>query len=222
MTTKDAPSLQDRFAGPPVVSDADVYARQGFGRSTGVGARPAIIVVDFTNSFVDPAQFGGGNIQAAVTATARLLAAARHAGWPIAYTRVVYASDGSDAGPFARKVPGLLTQTEDSQATQIVLDLAPRANDLIVRKQAPSAFFGTGVLPWLVGHRVDTVIVTGATTSGCVRATVVDAVSHGFATVVPSDCVGDRAIGPHEANLFDMAQKYADVVDSAALIARIT
>jgi maleamate amidohydrolase len=212
--------MADQDHGGAASSDKDVYTRQGFGQATGVGARPAIIVVDFTNSFVDPKQFGGGNVQASVDATALLLAAARRAGWPIAYTRVVYAADGSDAGPFARKVPGLLTQLEESQATQIVTELTPQANDLIVSKQAASAFFGTGVLPWLVNHKIDTVIVTGATTSGCVRATVVDAVSYGFATVVPSDCVGDRAIGPHEASLFDMSQKYADVVDSTVLIAK--
>ena len=137
----------------------DVYARQGFGYSTGIGNRPAIVVVDFTRSFVDPAQSGGGNIAEAVAATAALLAAARHAGWPIAYSRAVYVEEGSDAGPFARKVPGLLTQT-----------------------------------------------------------TVVDAVSHGFATVVAVDCVGDRALAPHEASLFDMSQKYADVLHSRVLI----
>ena len=198
----------------------EVYLRQGFGQSSGFGRKPAIIVVDFTWSFVDPAQFGGGNVADAVTATARLLAAARQAGWPIAYSRVVYADDGSDAGPFATKVPGLLTQTEHSPATRIVDELAPISGDLVLRKTAASAFFGTGLLPWLVAKGVDTLIVTGATTSGCVRATVVDSVSYGFTTVVPADCVGDRAEGPHAASLFDMGQKYADVVSGAALIER--
>ena len=198
----------------------EVYLRQGFGQSSGFGRKPAIIVVDFTWSFVDPAQFGGGDIAKAVTATARLLVAARQAGWPIAYSRVVYADDGSDAGPFAKKVPGLLSQTEHSAATRIVDELAPTSGDLVIRKTAASAFFGTGLLPWLVARGVDTLIVTGATTSGCVRATVVDSVSHGFTTVVPADCVGDRADGPHVASLFDMGQKYADVVSGAALIQR--
>ena len=185
---------------------------------SGFGRQPAIIVVDFTWSFVDPAQFGGGNIAEAVAATARLLAAARRASWPIAYSRVVYAEDGSDAGPFARKVPGLLTQTEHSPATRIVDELVPVQGDLVVRKTAASAFFGTGLMPWLVAHGADTLIVTGATTSGCVRATVVDSVSYGFATIVPADCVGDRAKGPHDGSLFDMGQKYADIVSSAELI----
>lgn len=198
----------------------EVYVRQGFGQGSGFGRSPAVMVVDFTWSFVDPAQFGGGDIAKAVTATARLLTAARQAGWPIAYSRVVYADDGSDAGPFARKVPGLLSQTECSAATRIVDELAPASGDLVLRKTAASAFFGTGLLPWLVARCVDTLIVTGATTSGCVRATVVDSVSHGFMTVVPADCVGDRAEGPHAASLFDMGQKYADVTFSAALIQR--
>lgn len=209
---------------PPNSSEApgrpEVYTRQGFGQSTGFGQRPAIIVVDFTQSFVDPNQFGGGNIPDAVAATAQLLAAARQAQWPVAYSRVVYAADGSDAGPFARKVPGLLTQLEHSPATRIVDELKPADGDLVFTKTAASAFFGTGLLPWLVNKSADTVIVTGATTSGCVRATVVDAVSYGFVTVVARDCVGDRAEGPHAANLFDMAQKYADVIDSEVLIER--
>jgi maleamate amidohydrolase len=208
------------FDGFDVSARPDVYTRQGFGQITGIGERPAVLVVDFTWSFVDPAQFGGGNISAAVEATAGLLAAARSAGWPIAYSRVVYAEDGSDAGPFARKVPALLTQTETSAATQIVDALRPAAGDLVFKKTAASAFFGTGLLPWLVTNKVDTAIVTGATTSGCVRATVVDAVSYGYATVVPHDCVGDRAEGPHQASLFDMSQKYADVVHSRVLIDR--
>ncbi len=212
--------MSSRSEGLDTSDRPEVYTRQGFGHATGIGRRPAIVVVDFTWSFVDPEQFGGGNIAAAVAATAELLAAARGAGWPIAYTRVVYADDGSDGGPFARKVPALLTQTETSAATQIVEELKPMPGDLLVKKTAASAFFGTGLLPWLVNKKIDTLIVTGATTSGCVRATVVDSVSYGFATVVPIDCVGDRADGPHLANLFDMSQKYADVVPSEMLIER--
>lgn len=200
------------------MSDLEVYARQGFGRAVGLGRHPALIVVDFTNSFADPAQFGGGTVQAAVDATVPLLAAARNAGWPVVFTRVVYAADGADAGPFAMKVPALLTQTPDNPGTFIVRELAPSPGELVVSKTQPSAFFGTMVAPWLVGRGVDSVIVTGATTSGCVRATVVDAVSHGFRTTVAIDCVGDRALGPHAANLFDMGQKYADLLESSTII----
>jgi maleamate amidohydrolase len=97
----------------------------------------------------------------------------------------------------------------------------PAPGELVVRKTQASAFFGTGVAPWLTQRGVDTVVVAGCTTSGCVRATVVDALSWNYRTIVARDCVGDRAIGPHEANLFDMAQKYADVLDRDAIIAAL-
>ena len=153
--------------------------------------------------------------------TGELLAVARECGLPIAYTRVVYADDGADAGVMCRKVPALATLTEDDPGSQVVEALVPRPGELIVRKTQPSAFFGTGLTGWLVDRRVDTVIVTGCTTSGCVRASVVDAMSHNFRTIVARDGVGDRAPGPHEANLFDMQQKYADVIDCAAIIAHL-
>ena len=195
------------------MSDQEVYERQGFGRTTGLGDRIALVLVDFTEGFVDPACFGGGNIADAVQHTRGLLDLARDLGWPIAHTRVVYAEDGADAGAFARKVPGLLKLTERSTLSQIVPSLAPRPGELVIRKTQPSAFFETGFAAWLAWRRVDTLVVAGCTTSGCVRATVVDAVSHNLRTIVPSDCVGDRAIGPHRASLFDMEQKYADILD---------
>src|SRR5690606_25843093 len=131
--------------------------------------------------------------------------------WPIAHTRVVYADDGSDAGAFTRKSPGLLKLTETSELSQIVPALTPAPGELVIRKRQASAFFGTELAGWLQWKRVDTLLVTGCTTSGCVRATVVDAVAHNLRTIVVTDCVGDRASGPHQANLFDMGQKYADL-----------
>ena len=193
------------------MSELEVYARQGFGHSSGFGGRPALLIVDFVVGFCDPNQYGGGNILAAVARTKVLLQAARKKQLPIAYTRIVYAEDGSDMGSFCLKVPGLETLIEDSPAGQVAPDLAPQAGELIIRKTQPSAFFSTGLAAWLVSKQVDTLIVTGATTSGCVRASVVDSMSYNFRTIVASDCVGDRALGPHEANLFDMGQKYADL-----------
>ena len=201
------------------MSDADVYERQGFGHSSGFGDRPALLVVDFVAGFCDPDQYGGGNILDAVARTKVLLGAARRHGLPIAFTRIVYAPDGADAGAFCLKVPGLDQFTENNPAGLIVPDLAPEPGELILRKTQPSAFFGTGFEAWLIGHRVDTLIVTGCTTSGCVRASVVDSMSYNFRTVVATDCVGDRALGPHEANLFDMQQKYADCVTADEIIA---
>lgn len=195
------------------MSDTDVYRRQNFGNRIGFGRRPALLIVDFTVGFNDPALFGGGNIDAAVKRTAGLLESFRRAKLPIAFTRVVYAEDGSDAGVFCMKVPSLRMLSETHPAGAIVPELAPGAGELVVRKTQASAFFGTGLAPWLVGRGADTVVVTGCTTSGCVRASVIDSISHNFRTIVARDCVGDRALGPHEANLFDMAQKYADVLE---------
>ncbi len=201
--------------------DADIYTQQGFGHSSGFGARPALLIVDFVVGFTDPAIYGGGNILDAVANTRELLAVARERGLPVAYTRVVYADDGADAGVFCQKAKGLERLTEHAPASQIVAALAPRAGELIVRKTQPSAFFNTMLAPWLSGKGVDTVIVTGCTTSGCVRASVVDSLSHNFRTVVATDGVGDRALGPHEANLFDMGQKYADLMTCAEIAVRI-
>lgn len=203
------------------MSDIEVYDRQGFGHTAGIGNQAALLIVDFVVGFCDPAQFGGGNIASAVAHTKALLGAVRALGLPVAYTRIVYADDGADAGAMCLKVPGLVAFTEDSPAGAVVDDLAPLSGEYVVRKTQPSAFFGTGLAAWLIGKGVDSVIVTGATTSGCVRASVVDAMSHNFRTIVATDCVGDRALGPHEANLFDMGQKYADLMTSDEIIATL-
>lgn len=203
------------------MSELEIYRQQGFGHTVGFGRHPALVIVDFQIAFTDPAQYGGGNILDAVAATRELLAAVRARALPVAYSRVVYADDGADAGVFCRKAVGLEKLTEDAPAGRIVPELAPRAGELIVRKTQPSAFFGTRLAAWLTGHGVDTVIVAGATTSGCVRATVVDAMSHEFRTIVAREGVGDRALAPHEANLFDMQQKYADVLSVAEILARL-
>lgn len=194
------------------MSDIEIYRTQNFGNRSGMGRRPALLIVDFVNGFTQPDQFGGGNINEAIQHTIRLLDVARGLELPIAFTRVVYAADGSDAGVFCLKAPNLLSLTEDSQASQIVAELAPKPGETIVRKTQASAFFGTDLTAWLVMRGVDTVLVAGCTTSGCIRASVIDSMSHNFKTVVVEECVGDRAMGPHEANLFDMDQKYADVM----------
>ena len=197
--------------------EADIYHRQGMGKTSGLGAAPALVIVDFVVGFADPEQFGGGNIGPAIAQTVTLLEFARRQGWPVAHTRVVYAEDGSDAGVFTLKAPSLRKLTETSPLSQILPELTPAPGELVVRKQGASAFFDTPLAGWLAFRRVDTVLVAGCTTSGCVRATVVDAMQHNFRTICVTDCVGDRAIAPHDANLFDMGQKYADLMDRAAL-----
>ena len=203
-----------------MTDELDIYRRQGFAQTLGLGIAPALVVVDFVVGFTDPAHFGGGNIPDAIARTVGLLALARRNRWPVAHTRVVYADDAADAGVFAAKVPPLLTLTETSPLSQIVPALTPAAGELVIRKRQASAFFDTGLAGWLAHRRVDTLLVAGCTTSGCVRATVVDACAHEFRPVVMVDCVGDRAIGPHDASLFDMGQKYADLMHLAALEAR--
>jgi len=198
-------------------AELGIYQAQGMGQSSGLGAAPALVIVDFVQGFTDPAHFGGGNIAPAIERTVGLLEFARAQGWPVAHTRVVYAEDGSDGGIFTRKIPGLLTLTEASSLSQIVPEVAPAPGELVLRKRYASAFFGTDLAGWLAMRRVDTLAVAGCTTSGCVRATVVDALQHNLRTICVTDCVGDRALGPHEANLFDMGQKYADLLTRAEL-----
>jgi maleamate amidohydrolase len=202
--------------------EADIYHRQGMGNRAGFGEKPALVIVDFVVGFADPAHFGGGNIAPAIEQTTALLAFARRHHWPVAHTRVVYADDGSDAGVFTLKAPSLRKLTETSPLSQIVPELTPLPGELVIRKQGASAFFDTNLAGWLAFRRVDTVVVTGCTTSGCVRATVVDAMQNNFRTVCVTDCVGDRALAPHEANLFDMGQKYADLITRAELEAAWT
>jgi len=196
----------------------DIYRRQGLGETSGVGQRCGLIVVDFVNGFVDINQLGGPHIEAAAYASVPLLHAFRHMQLPVAHTRVVFAEDGSDINIFAQRIKPLQRLTEDAQSSQIVPFLQPVTGELVVRKQTASAFFDTPLAAWLRLHAVDTAVVAGCTTSGCVRATVVDAMQHNFRTVVVSDCVGDRATEPHDANLFDMQQKYADVMSRDLLI----
>ena len=204
------------------MGDLDIYKTQNFGNRVGFGRRAALLIVDFTVGFNDPKLFGGGNIDAAIKRTVGLLQFFREQKLPVAFTRVVYAEDGSDAGVFAMKAPSLRMLTETHPAGQVVPELPPRAGEYLVRKTQASAFFGTGLAPWLVKQGADTVVVTGCTTSGCVRASVVDAMQNNFRPIVAHDCVGDRALGPHEANLFDMGQKYADLMDRDEIIQELS
>lgn len=203
------------------MSELDIYKAQNLGNPVGIGKSPALLIIDFVYGFTDPGQFGGGNINAAIACTVKALASARHHGLPVVHTRVVYADDGADVGAFSTKVPKLLTLTETAHASQIVQELTPHEGELVIRKKQASAFFGTDLAAWLHWKGIDTLAVAGCTTSGCVRASVNDAVAHNFRTVVLTDCVGDRAIAPHEANLFDMGQKYADLMESDGFFAAL-
>jgi maleamate amidohydrolase len=203
------------------MSDDDIYRKQQFGQRTGFGKTPALLVIDFVNGFHDPEILGGGNIAEAVVATVPLLAFFRERGLPVIFTRIVYAEDGSDASLWCEKVPRLKELTERAHASRVVDALAPRPRELIIRKTQASAFFGTHLSACLTAKGIDSLVVAGCTTSGCVRASVIDAMSLNYRTVVATDCVGDRALGPHDANLFDMGQKYSDLMTGKEIVSEL-
>ncbi len=187
------------------------YAEAGFGRRVRRGERPAVVVVDFSIAFTDPVLPTGSDMSAEVEACSSLLRQARERDIPRVFTTIAY--DGPhDKVAWWDKAPGLSAMVTGSRAVQLDPRLDVRADESRMTKKGASAFHGTDLAGWLTARRVDTLIVCGATTSGCVRATVVDAVQTGFSVLVPRECVADRARRPHEASLFDMDQKYADVL----------
>jgi N-formylmaleamate deformylase len=194
-----------------VTGTAEVYARAGFGGVARRGSAPALLVVDFSRGFTDPDAPTGADMTEAVLATAGLIEIAHGAGAPVIFTTIAYSSP-HEAQAWLRKAPGLAALQVGTSAVEIDPRLPRSAEDALVVKHGASAFFGTGLAALLAGCGVDTVVVCGATTSGCVRASVVDAVQSGYDVLVPRECVADRAQGPHEANLFDMQAKYADVI----------
>jgi maleamate amidohydrolase len=186
----------------------------GFAGRLGFGDRAALLVVDFINGYLTPGSplYAAPGVPDAVEATRPVLEAARCAGIPVIYTRVAYAPDGSDGGIFVRKVPALLEVTEESPLSQIADVIAPLPDEPVITKKFASAFFDTPLAAMLRERVVDTIILVGCSTSGCIRATAVDGMQYGFRVVVPRECVGDRRLEPHEANLFDIQAKYGDVV----------
>jgi maleamate amidohydrolase len=191
-------------------------AADGFGERQGAGARPALVVVDLVNGFTDPESPLWCDADGAVAATARLLEAARASGAPVAFTAVEYDEAGERvARAFLAKIPALRTLRAGSRWTRVDDRIAPRAGEPVLLKLFASAFFGTPLAAMLASSGADTVVVTGASTSGCVRATAVDALQHGYRVVVPREAVADRQAAPHEAALFDIDAKYGDVVGVA-------
>ncbi len=190
---------------------AEIYTRSGIGNRMGFGDRAGIVVVDLQNGFTDASCPVGGNLDHVVAATRRVLAAARAGGLPVAFTVIAFQEGTLEGEPWLRKMPGLRELVEGTKWCDVDARLEPRPEELVVHKRAASAFFGTHLASFLAASGVDTLIVTGCVTSGCVRATVIDAVSYGYRAIVPRECVGDRAQGPHEWNLFDIDAKYADV-----------
>jgi maleamate amidohydrolase len=200
------------------------YASKGLGARVGWGQRPALIVIDLSTGFTDPRSPLGGDLSAEVAATAQLLESCRQMGHPVIFLTVAYKADFSDGATFVDKVPALKVLVEGAPWTKIDPRIAPKDGEPVVVKQFASAFFGTDVAERLRALEVDTVVVAGCSTSGCVRASVIDSMQYGFRTIVVEEAVGDRAPGPHKANLFDMDSKYADVVslnDALASLAKL-
>lgn len=199
-------------------STEEIYRRQGFGGPLKIVGPHALLLIDFCNAFADESQLGGGNILGAAQRSLVLLDEARARAWPIAHSQIVFNEDGSDENAWFEKVPALRALTHSSPAAAFMPELAPKTGELIIRKTVPSAFFGAALTTWLIHHRVQTVVIAGCTTSGCVRASAVDAISLGFRPIIVTDCVGDRAISAHEASLADLHAKYADVLHSNAIL----
>jgi maleamate amidohydrolase len=203
------------------VSEAsNVYGERGFGGRQGAGRHPALVVIDFNYAFTDPSSPLHCDTDAAVEATARLLDAAREAGRPVAFTTLEFDEAAKQvAKAFIAKAPALTMLTPGSRWARIDERLAPREGEPVLLKLFASAFFGTALQPMLTAAGCDTLIVTGASTSGCVRATVVDGVQHGLRVLVPREAVADRARSAHDASLLDIDAKYGDVVSLAEAIA---
>ena len=197
------------------------YEQRGYGtRPVGFGEKPGIVVVDLQRAFTDPSFSTGGAplVRRAVENTARLLKAARTAGVPVACCYMAYHS-ARDA--LLWKVAGIAELTDGSPGAELDPLISDPAYDYVLRKSSPSIFFNTPAAGFFAKNRVDTVIVTGCITSGCVRASIVDSFSHGFRTLVPEDCVGDHDIEPHKANLRDVERRYADITTADEAIRQI-
>ena len=188
------------------------YERAGFRGRLGWGACPAVLVVDVCRAYVDPASPLYAGVEAALASAARVVEAARVGAHPVVFTRVRYAPGGADGGLFYRKVPALACFDEGNPLGDWCDEPRPRDSEVVVPKQYASAFFGTPLAATLTAAGVDTLVIVGLSTSGCVRASAVDAVQHGFRPLVVREACGDRDPRPHESALFDLDAKYADVI----------
>lgn len=194
------------------------YEAAGFSGRLGWGERPALVVIDVCRAYVDPDSPLYAGVEEPCASAARLVEAARTSGVPVIFTRVEYEPGGVDGGMFFSKVRALRCFERGNPLADWLEEPRPLEGELVVTKQYASAFFGTSLAATLTAMGADTVVLCGLSTSGCVRATGIDAVQHGFRPMVVADACGDRAIGPHEANLFDLDAKYADVVDEAEAV----
>jgi len=193
--------------------DEEFFKARGFGIKIGFGERPALIVIDMLKGFTDPKMPLGAPLESQIEAQKPMLQVAHERGIPVIFSTVIYNdADLKDAGLWAIKMKGSLSLKAGAPATEIDPRLDMKPSDSLLVKKYASCFFGTDLVPRLLNQRVDTLIITGCTTSGCVRATAVDAVQNGFRPMVVREAVGDRSAAAHEQSLFDLNAKYADVV----------
>lgn len=190
-----------------------VEIADGFGGTLQLGKRPAVLAIDLMRAYFDPCSPFCLPSTACLQSAGRVVEAARRNDVPVVHTRVVYGPDGIDGGVFIRKVPALRQLIGDGPMNELMPDVQPLPSELVLVKQYASAFFGTTLASTLQAGGIDTVVMVGVSTSGCIRATAADALQHGFVPMVVRDAVGDRAPGPHEANLYDLQAKYAEVVN---------
>jgi maleamate amidohydrolase len=195
-----------------------------WGNRIGFGRAPALLSIDFMQAYTTPGAplFADGVVEA-VSRSPALLEAARTAGIPIIHTNILYsAPDAADGGMWVKKSPVMASMIPGNPLAEFCDGVEPRPNELVVNKQYASAFFGTSIASMLHARGIDTLLMIGCSTSGCIRASAVDAVQHGFRSIVVRDCVGDRHPGPHEANLFDIDAKYGDVVSLTEALAYLS
>lgn len=194
------------------------YKKAGFGNRLGFGKSPALVLVDFVMAYLDSDSPLYAGVEAELGVAEKLLDAARGAGIPIIFTRVEYTPGGADGGHFYRKVTTLKHLDRGNPLGALAPSLQPAEGEIVVVKQYASAFFGTSLAATMNSLGCDSAIITGLTTSGCVRATALDALQNGFIPIVVSDACGDRDERVQRANLFDLAAKYADVVESPEVL----
>ncbi len=185
-----------------------------WGQRIGFGRRPALLAIDFMQAYTtEGAPLFAPGVVSAVEESRELLACARRTGFPVIHTHIRYhAGHFADGGLWVKKAPVMKDMVEGNPLAAFCPPVAPLGDEVVLSKQYASAFFGTALAPLLVAQGIDTLLMIGCSTSGCIRASAVDAVQHGFRAMVVRECVGDRHPGPHEANLFDIDSKYGDVV----------
>ena len=195
------------------------YSAAGFGGTLEPGARPVLLLIDFARAYLDPASPLYAGVEDVRASAARLRTAARAAGVPVIFTRVEYSADGHEGGVFYKKVAALKAFVTGNPMGDFTPELEPLPGDDVITKHFPSAFFGTDLAASLHARNIDTILITGLSTSGCVRASAVDAICHGFVPLVVVDAVGDRDAKVQAANLFDLGAKTAELVSEAQALA---